>query len=93
MIKSFADKRTEQIFARERIKRLDNNLRDAVHRKLVSIHIATTLNEINIPPNNKLEALKGDRSGQFSIRVNRQWRICFRWEDGNAWDVELVDYH
>ena len=93
MIQSFADKRTEAIFRRKRVKRLDNNLRDSSYRKLLSLHIATTLNETNVPPNNQLEALKGDRAGQFSIRVNRQWRICFRWEDGHAYDVELVDYH
>ena len=62
-------------------------------RKLVAIHSAMTLDDLKVPPGNRLEKLRGDRSGQYSIRVNDQWRICFRWSDSNAHDVEIVDYH
>lgn len=62
-------------------------------RKLTQIEAATTLEFLRSPPGNRLEPLKGDRAGQYSIRINEQWRLCFRWHDGNAWDVEIVDYH
>ena len=62
-------------------------------RKLRMLDAATRLDELRVPPGNRLEALKGDRAGQFSIRINDQWRVCFRWQDGHAYDVEIVDYH
>ncbi|MCH8239609.1 MAG: type II toxin-antitoxin system RelE/ParE family toxin [Proteobacteria bacterium] len=63
------------------------------HRKLLAVHAATRLDDLRIPPSNRLEALKGERRGRHSIRINRQWRICFRWGAGNAYEVEIVDYH
>lgn len=63
------------------------------HRKLTQIHNASSLNDLRAPPGNRLEALTGDREGQYSIRINDQWRVCFRWKDGDAYDVEIVDYH
>ncbi len=62
-------------------------------RKLTQLEAATTLDFLRSPPGNRLESLKGNRAGQYSIRINEQWRLCFRWDDGNAWDVEIVDYH
>lgn len=69
------------------------NIRAVVERKLQMLHRATRLEDLRIPPANRLEALRGDRAGQWSIRVNEQWRLCFRFENGNAFDVEIVDYH
>ena len=69
------------------------NIRAVAERKLAMVHRATTLDDLRIPPNNRLEALKGDRKGQYSIRINDQWRVCFRFVQGHAQDVEIVDYH
>ena len=93
MIKSFADKDTARIFEREYVRRLSPSLHAVAWRKLAQLHAATQLDSLRIPPGNRLEALKGDRAGQHSIRINDQWRICFRWIDGGAHDVEIVDYH
>lgn len=93
MIVSFADKQTQALFHRNRVKRLDASLQKTGLRKRRSIHRARTLTDLRALPGNRLEALKGDRQGQHSIRINDQWRICFRWSNGNAYDVELVDYH
>jgi toxin HigB-1 len=93
MIKSFADKRTMAVFAGLPLKRIDNNLVRQARKKLLLIAGATVVSELRNPPGNCLEGLSGDREGLWSIRVNRQWRICFRFENGNAFDVELVDYH
>lgn len=93
MILSFACKETEKIFTRGYSRKLPGDIHKTAYRKLVQIHAATKLESLAIPPGNMLEALKGDRKGQHSIRINDQWRICFRWEDGNAFDVEIVDYH
>lgn len=92
MIKSFRDRDTERIFCDEAVPRF-GNIERAVRRKLLLLHRAKTLLDLRAPPGNRLEALKGDRSGQHSIRVNDQWRICLRWQDGDAVDVEIVDYH
>lgn len=92
MIRSFRDKRTERIFRRERVKRLALNVQRAALRKLVIIDAAETLDDLHVPPGNRLEQLKGDRKGQYSIRVNDQWRICFEWSSGDAYEVELTDY-
>jgi proteic killer suppression protein len=93
MIKSFADRDTERLFDRERVRRYPAELHRTMLRKLVAIDAAPTLEDLSVPPGNRLEKLRGDRAGQHSIRVNDQWRICFWWKDGDAFDVELVDYH
>lgn len=93
MIRSFADKETEAIFRRERSRRLPANLQRAALRKLLILDAASVLDDLRMPPGNRLELLRGDRAGQHSIRINDQWRICFRWQDSNAHDVEIVDYH
>ena len=93
MIRSFADKNTERPANRERVAAIDPRIHSVALRKLRQLASAVTLDDLRVPPGNRLEALKGDRSGQHSIRVNDQWRICFVWRDGGADDVELVDYH
>ncbi|MFW6039088.1 MAG: type II toxin-antitoxin system RelE/ParE family toxin [bacterium] len=93
MIKGFADKQTERLFNRRQHKRLSGKVQQAARRKLAMIDDAEALQDLTVPPGNRLELLKGDRHGQHSIRINDQWRICFRWKDGNAHDVEIVDYH
>jgi proteic killer suppression protein len=93
MIKSFRDKETEKIYNLEFSKRLPPNIQQAALMKLKNIAYATDMNDLRIPPSNHLETLKGDRKGQSSIKINSQWRICFKWIDGNAHEVEIVDYH
>ncbi len=93
MIQSFADRDTARLFARERIRRFPSELHRVMLRKLVALDAAQGLDDLRVPPGNRLERLHGDRHGQHSIRVNDQWRVCFRWRDGNAHDVEIVDYH
>ncbi len=93
MIKSFRDKETEKIFNRFFSKKLPQNNQPLARRKLVILDSATDLNTLRVPPGNRLEALKGDRKGQHSIRINDQWRICFKWKTGDAYDVEIADYH
>lgn len=93
MIVSFADRDTEALFRRERVKRIDSRIQRAALKKLLMLDAATTLDDLRAPPGNRLEALKGERAGQYSIRVNDQWRIVFKWRDGNAHDVAIVDYH
>jgi toxin HigB-1 len=92
VIKSFRSKETEQLHARQHVRRLQGFERVA-RRKLRQLDIAAELRDLASPPGNRLEALKGDRDGQHSIRINDQWRICFVWRDGDAYDVEIVDYH
>ncbi len=93
MIKSFRDTRTEAAFHGRAIKGFPANLLDVTRRKLRYLHAASTLNDLRVPPNNRLEALKGNRKGQHSIRVNDQFRICFVWDRDGARNVEFVDYH
>ena len=93
MIRSFATTETEKLFQRERVPRFPAELRRAAQRKLLLIDAAEQLEDLRVPPGNRLEKLAGDRKGQHSIRVNDQWRICFRWHEGDAFDVEIVDYH
>jgi proteic killer suppression protein len=93
VIKSFADKDTARVFAREYVRRLPPALHPVAWRKLAQLHAATRLDSLRIPPDNRLEALKRDRAGQHSIRINDQWRICFVWKGGDAYQVEIVDYH
>lgn len=93
VLRSFADKETERIWTRERSKLFGPELQRAAHRKLLLLDAAEDLHDLQIPPDNLLEKLKGDRKGQHSIRINQQWRICFRWTDAGPEDVEIVDYH
>ena len=92
MIKSFADKQTRALFETGMSRRWNSIARVAV-RKLVQIDSVTTLDELNVPPGNRLAALRGDRAGLHSIRISDRWRICFRWESDGVYDVEIVDYH
>jgi proteic killer suppression protein len=93
VILSFADRETERIWAARRSRRFPSDLQDAALRKLRLLNVSGRLEDLRIPPGNRLEALKGDRKGEHAIRINDQWRICFRWVDGGAEDVEIVDYH
>lgn len=93
MIRSFRDKGTEAIFNGRFIRRLPKSLAPVAARKLNQIHAAGRLDDLKVPPGNRLEALKGDRRGQHSIRINDQWRICFTWSEAGAEAVEIVDYH
>ncbi|MFY4709986.1 type II toxin-antitoxin system RelE/ParE family toxin [Burkholderia glumae] len=92
MISNFKCPDTAAMFAGKRIARFAN-IETVAMRKLAMLQRAAIVNDLRIPPNNRLEALKGDRKGQFSIRINDQWRVCFRFENGTAFDVEIVDYH
>lgn len=92
MIRNFADKDTGRLFQDERVRRFQAFERQA-RRKLLLLDAASNLDDLKVPPGNNLEALSGDRKGQHSIRINKQWRICFRWDAGDALDVEIVDYH
>ena len=93
MIISFTCKETEKIFNGAVSTRLPNDIQRVVRRKLMQIDAAATLSFLRVPPNNQLEWLAGNREGQLSIRINKQWRICFRWDEGNASEIEIVDYH
>ena len=93
MIRSFADKATQRVWREEYVRALDRSLQRVVLRKLELLHAAADVEDLRIPPGNRLERLTGDRRGQYSIRVNAQWRLCFTWHEGGADDVELVDYH
>ena len=93
MLQSFGDKDTERIWRRERSRKLDQPTQRAALRKLLIMDAAETLDDLRVPPGNRLEKLRGDRRGQQSIRVNQQWRICFRWSAAGPEDVEIVDYH
>jgi len=92
MIESFADKQLERLWIGKRT-RFPADLEDRIARKLRILDAAMNINEIRTPPSNRLEALSGNRRGQFSIRINKQWRLCFSWLNGNAVQVELADYH
>jgi proteic killer suppression protein len=92
MIASFADKRTERLFRLERVRDFIAFERVAL-RKLAMLDAAHRIEDLLVPPGNRLEPLKGDRAGQWSIRINDQWRVCFRWEGNDAYDVEICDYH
>ena len=93
MIKSFASAATETVWAGSRSGELPTDIQNTARRKLRMLNNAVTMAELRVPPNNRLEKLKGSRRGQYSIRINDQWRICFRWDHGDAYDVEIVDYH
>jgi proteic killer suppression protein len=93
VIRSFRDAETEKVFRRQRSRRLPPDIQRRAHRKLLLVHAAVRLEELRVPPGNRLEELSGERAGQHSIRVNDQWRICFRWHGADAYEVELCDYH
>jgi len=93
MIRSFRDAATEALFCREPSKRFSKSLAEAALRKLLILDAAGTLEDLRVPPGNRLEKLAGDRRGQHGIRINSQWRLCFVWRGGNAYEVEIVDYH
>ena len=93
MIQSFADKDTERLWNRERVRSIDSRIHSVALRKLRQLGYAQSLEELRIPPGNRLEALKGDRVGQHNIRINDQWRICFQWTAAGPEEVEIVDYH
>lgn len=93
MIKSFADSETEKVFNRQFSKKLPGGIQSAALRKLRMLNNAHTINDLRSPPANRLEKLSGERKGQMSIRINEQYRICFVWDEEDAYDVEIVDYH
>jgi len=93
VIQTFADKVTAAVFSGLQVRRLPPAIQDTARRKLKLIDAALSLENLRVPPGNRLEALRGERKGQWSIRINDQWRICFRWEEGDAFEVEIVDYH
>lgn len=93
VIRSFRDQETQALWRGERSRRLPPDIQEVARRKLRMLNNAQTLMDLRIPPNNRLEALHGDRKGQYSIRINQQGRVCFRWQEGDAHQVEIVDYH
>jgi len=93
VIKTFRDKETEKVFRRERSRKLPTVIQPTALRKLRMLNNAVNLNDLRVPPANRLEKLTGNRAGQYSIRINDQWRICFEWRENNAYQVEIVDYH
>ena len=93
MIKTFADKETERLFQREASRKLPADIQRKARLKLEILDAVERLNDLKVPLGNRLEKLSGDREGQHSIRINQQWRICFRWKNGDCYDVEIVDYH
>lgn len=93
MIKSFNCKETQRVFNRSFSKKMPQNIQLKARQKLVLLDAAIEITDLKIPPGNRLEELKSDRKGQYSIRINDQWRICFTWQDGDAYNVEIIDYH
>jgi proteic killer suppression protein len=93
VIKSYRGKVAQQIHSRQRAPRFPAEVYRVAQRKLLMLDAATALNDLLVPPGNRLEKLHGDREGEYSIRINDQWRACFNWRDGDAYDVEVTDYH
>lgn len=93
MIRTFADKNTSAIFAGLEVRKLPREIQQRAAEKLAILNAAQTVDDLRVPPGNRLERLIGDREGQWSIRINNQWRVCFIFENGDAFDVEIVDYH
>jgi proteic killer suppression protein len=93
VIKTFKDAETQKIYQRERSRKLPSDIQQTALRKLRMINNAININDLRIPPANRLEKMSGDREGQYSIRINDQWRICFEWKNGDAFNVEITDYH
>jgi toxin HigB-1 len=93
LIKSFRDSETEQVWLEQGARRFPASLRKAALKKLQMLNAAVALDDLAVPPGNRLERLRGDRKGQYSIRINQQYRVCFEWHEGNAYNAEIVDYH
>lgn len=93
MIRTFSDKRTQELYSKGRSKKFPSDVASRAARKLEYVHLAEQLDDLKVPPGNRLHSLSGDRQGQYAISINDQWRICFRFEDGDAYDVEVCDYH
>jgi len=93
VIKTFKDAETQKVYQRERSRKLPSDIQQVALRKLRMINNALNINDLRVPPANRLEKMSGDREGQYSIRINDQWRICFVWKNGNALNVEIADYH
>ncbi|MCK9186467.1 type II toxin-antitoxin system RelE/ParE family toxin [Candidatus Gracilibacteria bacterium] len=93
MIKNFKDKESEKIFNREMSRKLPPEIQRISMRKLWMLDATMSINDLSIPPSNHLEKLKGDRKGQYSVRINDKWRICFKWKNGEAYEVEITNYH
>ncbi len=93
MIKSFKGKSTEKIWIREKVRAFPPDILIRARRKLLMLDVASTIDDLKVPASNRLETLRGNRRGSYSIRINRQWRVCFDFVDGNAFNVEIVDYH
>ncbi|MDA2935105.1 type II toxin-antitoxin system RelE/ParE family toxin [Acidobacteria bacterium AH-259-D05] len=93
MIRSFGNKETAKVFDRRHSRKLPSDIQRVARRRLAILDGAERLSDLRVPPSNQLEKLSGNRKGQYSIRINDQWRICFRWEQGHAYNVEIVDYH
>ena len=93
MIKNFKDAETQKIYQRQRSRKLPSDIQQVALRKLRMINNSISINDLRVPPANRLEKLSGNRAGQWSIRINAQWRVCFRWEGSDAFDVEIADYH
>ena len=93
MIKSFADSETELVWNQQKSRRLPENIQQVALRKLYMLSRSKDIDDLRVPPGNRLEKLRGDRDGQYSIRINDQWRICFNWKESDSFDVEIVDYH
>jgi proteic killer suppression protein len=93
MIRSFKETEAAKIYARQRSKKLPTDIQQVVLRKMRMLNTALNLNDLRIPPANRLEKLSGNRAGQYSIRINDQWRLCFEWRDGDAYEVEITGYH
>lgn len=93
MIKTFKDKETRKVFDGRFSRKLPHDIQRVAERKLIMLHRSANLNDLRVPPSNRLEVLQGDRQGQHSIRINNQWRICFEWREDGVYDVEITDYH
>jgi proteic killer suppression protein len=93
VLRSFAGKETERVWRRERVRKLGQGVQRVAQRKLLILDAAETLDDLRVPPGNRLEKLRGNRAGSYSVRINQQWRICFRWTNAGPEDVEIVDYH
>jgi len=93
MIRSFKETEAAKIYARQRSKKLPTDIQQVALRKMRMLNNALNLNDLRIPPANRLEKLSGNRAGQYSIRINDQWRLCFEWRDGDAYEVQITDYH
>jgi len=93
VVKTFKDDETQKIYQRQRSRKLPDDIQQLALRKLRMLNNAISINDLRVPPANRLEKLSGNRAGQWSIRINDQWRVCFRWEGSDAYDVEITDYH